>query len=427
MIWRGSSFVLALAAASVALAGLAQSASAIGFSDPITVSESPPYRSLRDVVVAPDGVATVVVSESGILLARIEPDGSVGPLTAVPSVAASRASAEVDGDGVVTVAWIGGSKDERHVQYVRVAADGTAGEVQDLPAAESVEFLSTAIDELGRVHLVWTESDGGRESSVFEAELTAGGAIDVAQTISDRRERARWPKIAVDASGQATIAWNACPADPDKWRCGIRTVTVDRQGRTSTDRLIFDPKNRNAYGVMDVSPGRLAIEKTHRRRHIHALFARMSVQFVDLADGRTPATKTLSAWFGTYQTGGIRPQIVTSSAGRSVLAWNNFHRIDAVRIGPGGHISDPFTLSKEGERTTGLEVVMDGLGRTTLLWRGRDTIETANLDDHGRIAGSSTVLEDAPYAFQPIVGVNDSGATAVLWSDSFGIFASVGQ
>ncbi|MFN8112277.1 MAG: hypothetical protein U0R51_03665 [Solirubrobacterales bacterium] len=404
----------------------------MSFTDPVRVSDEGQSAYTKGIAVGPSGTATVAFEQIGPdgaapVVAQIAPDGSVGPLTRLEAGVGRGPEVQVDADGVATVVWIAPAGGKGVIRYVRVAPDGTVGETREVPATDPGWFLATAIDDDGRVHIVWTESRGAHATTVVEGELTASGAFDSVRTVSDRKEEARWPGIAVDPSGRTWLAWDACPTNPDKWRCGIRTATVSAAGRASKDRLIFDPKNRNAYGVTDVSAGRLAIEKVHRRRHVRALFSRMSVQFVDLSDGREPAAKTLSTWIGTYQTAGINPQIVTSSEGRSVLAWNNFHRIDAVRIGPEGHISAPFILSDPDDRATGLELVMDGIDRTTVLWRGRHSVDLAKLDDRGRVVGTERVVGDNSDAAEPIVGVNDSGVTTVLWDEFGTVFATVGQ
>lgn len=169
-----------------------------------------------DVVVAPDGSATVIWSEGGSGVVRTvrastrAPGGSFGaPVTVSDGVdPAQEPAVAVGRDGATTAVWSSFDGSASVAQASTRAPGGSFGAPVDLSAAGqdvSTPQVTTAPD--GRTTAVWVRSNGSN-SIVQAAARAPGGAFGAPVDLSAPGQDALRPDIAAGADGTVIAVWD---------------------------------------------------------------------------------------------------------------------------------------------------------------------------------------------------------------------------
>src|SRR5436309_1635117 len=94
----------------------------------------------------------------------------------------------------------------------------------DLSLAGTVGFNSqVAVDDGGNAVVVWQRFDGANWRVQARAR-DAGGAVSAVQTLSDAGQHATQPQVAMDAAGNAVVAWQRF--DGSNLRAQVRARTA---------------------------------------------------------------------------------------------------------------------------------------------------------------------------------------------------------
>lgn len=168
---------------------------------------APEIARLSALAVAPDGTATVAwkgLETAGIKARQFGPDGEpLGPvleLSGDADVTAVHAGAAADGS--VLVAWShGGSLSTRQLKARWIGPDGEP-EPTTHDVATNLQRTDLAVAPDGRATLVW-EDGSVQPSRIAVRQLLPGGAPTGKQFLSEAGETAGEPAVAVAKSGEA--------------------------------------------------------------------------------------------------------------------------------------------------------------------------------------------------------------------------------
>lgn len=199
---------------------------------PEGLSASGQSGEFSDVAMAQDGAAAVSWQRSNganeiVEVAVRPPFGGFGkaiPLS--PSGDSSTfAQVAVDGAGEALVAWTNGTAGAIEVSSV---VSGLASVPLKLTAKPgSVALPVVAIAEGGAAVVAWTRGEGS-EQLVEASYRPAGGSFGKAQALSSEGKLAEFPRVAIDAAGEATVVWSEHSSGEQKWlmRDSTRAATA---------------------------------------------------------------------------------------------------------------------------------------------------------------------------------------------------------
>ena len=124
-----------------------------------------------------------------------------------PGQNASGPQVAVDNDGDAVFTWERFDGADQRVQAQARSAAGTLSAVQDLSDPGQNAFdPQVAVDADGDAVFTWVRSDGA--NNLVEARTrSAAGALRPFTTLSDPGQHAEVPQVAVDADGDALVAW----------------------------------------------------------------------------------------------------------------------------------------------------------------------------------------------------------------------------
>ena len=110
-----------------------------------------------------------------------------------------------DGSGNAMAIWTQPSDELRASRYV--AGSGWEIPVIISSASASVWFTDVAMDPYGNAIAVWVQDDGIDEDSLWANVYTTDEGWGTPLTIESESYQTRYPKIAMDATGNATVVW----------------------------------------------------------------------------------------------------------------------------------------------------------------------------------------------------------------------------
>jgi plastocyanin len=192
-----------------------------GWGKPVSLSGANEEASQPQVSLDEAGDATVVWLDfdgsNHIVQAATMPagDGWGKPVNLSPAgQEAARPDIAVDGKGGAVAVWAGHAASGDLVQAAVKAAHGRWGEPATLSAAgqdPGQEPLTprAAIDAAGSATAVWVDYVEDGNAVVQTASKAAGKPWSTTTTISETGQEAFGPRIAVNAAGEETTAWNS--------------------------------------------------------------------------------------------------------------------------------------------------------------------------------------------------------------------------
>lgn len=404
-------FSYAIAAALAFVVGVATTANAGEYSARI-VSEPGVQVADPALAVAPDGTATVAwtvygLTDSALRVARVEPDGTVGPAQAFPGAGAYPRNVDlaVDPEGRVTAVWASSPfQAPGQIQMSRIDADGTLGPAQTLGTADDQAQPRVAVDRSGRAVVVYRGPPVGKNYGVRSyrtraVQVGADGAPGAPIDIS--RIDVRDPELAIDGQGRAIIAWSTGDFSskrffrvqsrtllPDGSLGPLRTLSLRGQRGFDVDLDISSAGRAtvawrsklgkifatrvNASGRVDRDPQELSTSKSPnarspdvavtRRGSIVAWTSHPGSQYRVERSGLSRTGKALGTKTVAVKARG--PELVAGGFAAATIGYVGVERgasIAGVRLGePTGAARRVF----EGE-TMGLQIARDGLGSIT--------------------------------------------------------------
>jgi hypothetical protein len=306
-----------------------------------------------------DGGASVAWSRSDgsnerVQVALRSPFGAFqAPLTVSPAKqSAIYPQVAQDGAGETTVVWW--DPGESSVEAATIAGGRVAAPVTVSEAKAAASLPTVAVNDRGDTVIAWMQSNGSNQiaTAVFRP---AGGVFGVPVSLSASGQNAEFPRVAIDAVGDATVVWT-------------------RSNGTNT-----------------------IIEAAYRP-----------------AGGSFGAAVALSATGESAKD----PSVAMDGAGDTAVSWqrsDGSDEIAQVALRPAGSVfGTPVSLSASGQNAEFANVALDAQGEPTVAW-ARDNILQVATGTRGGVFSQPQNLAD--FALYPSIAEDSAGATVIGYWD----------
>ncbi|HEY6888164.1 MAG TPA: hypothetical protein VI300_10305 [Solirubrobacter sp.] len=339
-----------------------------------------------------------IVSPEGVVGAPEE----IGETFDTPEVA-------VGARGDAVVAWI----DHRRLWARYRPAGGVLGpaELVTRSASTDIESLPLAVDAAGAVTTAWAPESGRGGLHVRTRDPVSGwgpvqalGGIDVFR-----------PKLALAGNGNAVIAW---AQHKRRDRDGSQIAVASRLGTAPFGRptVVVGVQHDPDYGRIaanDEGDAAIVWIVSEERRKpgdvefsIHGVFSRAGGAF-----GR-PVTLSRVKEATT-------PLVAVQPSGRMILAWrdNSTHRVEARVRAPGGVLGRPRILTHDLDLNTGPTPL--SAGRGVVAWNDYDrkarqrVIRFAQATDDGHFGPATVIARVRDTFYDPAFAVSPQGLSVV--------------
>ncbi|HEX6601088.1 MAG TPA: glycosyl hydrolase [Solirubrobacterales bacterium] len=395
---------------------------------PDDISEAAEMATAPDVDIAPDGTATVVWSsragagQFGVFARRIAPDGTLGLVQQLSAAGQDALAPQVAvaPDGTATAVWIRSNGADFQVQARRIDPEGEleAATRTLSGAGQDAEAPQVDVASDGEATVVWQRFDGFHYLAQARRIAPDGTSADPAQRLSEPKQDAVEPQVAVAPEGTATVVWSRF----DGADSIVQERRVDADGALET--VI---ENLSAAGESAIQP-QVGVGEDGTATVIWSRFdgANWIVQGQRVSPAGTPQGAVLN--FSSGGSSAAEPQLGVDPEGRAVVAWTRVlgsgsaiqaRRLDAtgapagaaVDLSPAGDAADPR-----------LALAPDG--RATVLWSRFDgahwVVQRRDLGFDGGIGSLQTLSATDWNAGDPAVAWSGDGILAMAWRRSSG-------
>jgi hypothetical protein len=234
--------------------------------------------------------------------------------------------------------------------------------------------------------------------------LDAAGRPGPVHTLSRARLSPTCPRVAVDSSGRAAVAW----LGDENGSCANRVVQAVRLDSAGTPGPL---QTLSRYSdACDSNPPpepEVAVDDEGRATIVWSRFDGGGVQSVRLDAAGSPgpvlALSDASARF---------PQVAVDPDGRATVVWQRDDHpsedIQAVRLDAAGN-PGPIQILGAGRYP---QVAVDAEGRATVVWGG---VRAVRLDAAGNPGPVENFSEANRIADQPEVSVAPDGQATIVW------------
>ena len=394
------------------------------WSAPLPLSDAAQSAFAPEVVVDPAGNATAVWYRSNgtkyVVQASTRPAG--GGWT--PAVDLSETSQDAflpalatTPSGAVTVVWERSNGTNTIIQSSTRSLGGVWSSPVDLSeVGQDASSARVAVDPDGRAAAVWIRKNADDEYVVQSATRPNGGAWAPPLDLSDGTRSAFAPQIALDAAGNATVAWH----------------------RSSGAGIVVQATQRALGGLwtLPVDLSDMAVDATAPELAIDPAGNATATWFTYngneyLVEAATRAAG--AAWAPTVKVSptpdAVDPVVTMDSAGTATLAWfqSNGGGTDvllASRRPLGGTWSAPVPVSGGTNPGELPDLTVDAAGDVTAVWHvtaaAKHVVQAAGLDVAGPVVGSFGVpaagTAAQPLAFSASATDTWSGVATYAWS-----------
>lgn len=348
-------------------------------------------------------------------------DGSLGPIQRVASLFGEYDLA-VDSGGNAYYVWPDFDSSGGHLRTRVRYADGTLSPVQTVKSVPRGDFIAgrVEVDASGTAVYAWIdvrEDDVG----VLQARTrSASGTLSAVHAIA-KSYLLDWvfdADFAVDASGNATFAWDQTD-DPR----GVFTRVLAASGSLSLVTKVSRPAQSGSDPRVVVTPSGRALfgwDEYHSDSATHYLMVRAR------AGGDLQAPQVV-AKHRDRQAGVPSLQLGIAPTGQAVIGWPTNHAWYARTRAPGGALSATKTVANVFVR--GADLGIDSQGNVVFAWTpwpmdGAKSQVFARTESAAGALSPTRVLSLAGYnAYSPRVAVSPAGDAAIGWQEGFQGFA----
>lgn len=313
---------------------------------------------------------------------RRRADGSLGPLLSIssPLYAASDAGVAVGPGGSTVFTWRRSGDTTAPAQARRLSAAGVLGPIQTLSADGYRSFSpAAAVDAAGNALVAWVRRDEAAGTEVVQSRrIAADGTLGAVQTLSTASPAIDSTIVAFDAGGNALVGWlrfDGVRYVPQVRRraangtlSAIESLTTGGGGASHL-RLAVDPDGDAMMAWSRLVNGRRVVQARHRT-----------------AAGALGSVLTLSP-------AGDRPAVVPEVAidddGNAIVVWQldgpgdtATSDVFARRRAAGGTVGPVVTVAADGGgtyvRMTDPQIAFADDGTASIVWHEFD--ETSSTD-----------------------------------------------
>jgi hypothetical protein len=416
--------VRAAALAALFAAGLAATTPAFAeFGAPVTVSPPEHLRTYGPKLGMNAAGRALIVWRSirgnpGTYARLREPGGDFLPVETLSGPVTS-ARVVMSVDGAALLVWLSSGQVQARVR----SAAGVWGPVETLSEAGEVVRLDShqvAMSAGGDALVVWERFDGttGTTKALRARARSAAGVFGPIERISPRDEPAAEPQVAIDADGNALVAWVGIVGTDSVIRARARSAagiwgrikTLSEPGQDTPDEL--NPK-------VAIGSGGNALVSWLR-------FDGMNIRVQ--ARGRSATgvwepTKTLSA----PGHDAMNPQVAMNADGTALVVWTGGWRekgkIQARARSAVGMLEPVQTLSERGAFNP--QVAIDAVGNAVIVWQrfgpnnrpAMYRLQARARSAAGDLGLVQTLTEpEEQRALAPQIAMSADGAALVVWS-----------
>ena len=322
----------------------------------------------------------------------------------------------VDGEGDATAVWSRWDGSRFVVQSATRPAGGTWSAPTDLAAAARVDQPQLALDAAGNATAVWRSNEAG-ESVVQASTRPAGGSwgapVDLStEPAQDPSEATEVPRVAVDASGTATVVWARAVATG---RYVVQAATLEPGGAPSAPLDLSAPGEsaRTPEIVVDPAGGAVAVWNRGASRSSGGVVQAA----VRPAGGTWQASTDLSASGGMS----FLPQVAMDASGRATAVWlrlDGSYVVESATRAAGGTWGTAERISAAGEDTSNPQVAAGPRGAVAV-WQRHDgsgwRVTSATRAANGTWQRSGDLSAADHDAWSPQVALAQNGRATVVW------------
>jgi hypothetical protein len=310
----------------------------------------------------------------------------------------------VGANGDAVLAWVRWDGANWRAQARARNAAGALGPVQNLSSSGGdAAQPRVAVDADGDALLAWSRYDGANYR-VYARARTAAGVLGSVQTLSAAGKTAFVQDVVIDPDGDAVVLW------------------------TNTDNLA-QIRARSAAGVLGPVQDLNTAGPIGAQAH-GAIDADGDAVFTwlrwDGANNRAESrSRSAAGTLGPVQTlsamgvSAIRPQVAVESDGDAMFTWSEFDRIQARKRSAAGTLGSVQTIAPAGLAADEPQVAIDADGDAVFAWLRSDGANwrvqarrRANAGSLSTVRFLSGAGQDASF---PRMGVSAGGAAVVAW------------
>jgi hypothetical protein len=313
-------------------------------------------------------------------------------------------SAAIGADGGASVAWVRSDGSNERVQVALRAPFG----VFQAPLTVSSEkqnaaFPQVAQDGAGETTVVWWNQTGG---SIVEAATIAGGHVSPPVSLSEIKAAASFPTVAVNDRGDTVVAWIQDDGGSETATAVFRAaggpfgvpVSLSASGQDAEFPRVAIDAAGDATVVWTRGNGTNKIVEAAYRPAAGSFGAAMSLS----ASGESAKN----------------PFVAMDDAGDTAVSWQreeSGNEIAQVAVRPtGAAFGAPTSLSAPGANAANPEVALDGQGEPTVVWTRNNILQVAAGTRSGVFSQPQSLADSAVY---PSIAEDPAGAAVVGYRD----------
>ena len=303
------------------------------------------------------------------------------------------------------------------------------------PDGQGAYDVSSAMDTQGNAVVVWRQSDG-TNSQVFKSEYTARGwshPADLFDNISPDGQDVEAPRVAMNGSGDAVIAWaqsdgNHLRVFVSERRAGVWDHPIDLTdnilsppGRNASDVAVAIDDSGDAIIVWSQSDGSdLQIFKGENRAGQWSIPS-------GLTDNISPDGQAV--WPAS---------VAMDNLGDAIIAWPQMDGMNwrifksEYRGGSWTHPNQSDAISPAGEYAWFPALAMDDNGEAIITWPQYDGMDIQIFMSEYRggawyhPAGLfENISPSGEYTYDPSVAMDNSGNAIIAWYQSDGAYSQI--
>jgi hypothetical protein len=338
---------------------------------------------------------------------------------------APQVAVDPQGDAVFT--WRRFVGTNWRIQARERSATGALSPVQTLSGAGQDAFgPEVGIDRAGDAVFTWQRSDGTYRR-IQARSLSTAGVLGPVQTLSAEGRNAQHPQIAVNRHGEAVSTWEGFVPSSSGCCTRIQARTRSPAGVLSPIRIVSPPHDSS----QDMTTPQVGVDAQG-----NAVFTWRFIQF-DFRDESSIQARTLSSAGGlgpvrTLSPEGFTgrfaggPQVAINGAGDSIFTWHfatdyadETLQVQA-RVRPAaGPFGPVLHFSPDSHDAFDPQVGLDDTGDAALTWAqgdfGQHTIKARIRPAAGPLGPIRTLSTVGQDASEPQIAVNGPGDAVVTW------------
>ncbi len=337
----------------------------VSFSDPNTLSEEDAREGPQVVVDSSDRATVVWSSFDGanwrVKAVRVAANGTPGPIKTLSATGEDTDSPQVaiDGSDRPTVVWSRSDGTNSRIQAVRIGPLGNPGPVKTLSGAgQDADFPQVVVDDSDRATVVWSRSDSSNDRIQSVRLGAAQGNPGPIKTLSAAGEDAGGLRVVVDGSGRATVVWSRSDGSNKR----IQALRIAENGTPGPIRTLSAAGQDARYP--DVAVDGIGRATVAWSRSDGSVYRVQSVR-LGAAEGNPGPLKALS---GAESDEDARVEgVAVDGQGRAYVIWTDLvvHTF-AIRIAADGTPGKPEGWGEVDMK--GFQLVVDRTDRPWIAW-----------------------------------------------------------